>query len=63
MAAANAKRIDYAQVGPINMLVLTQQPNHRSEPIWNAQVKHNTKDLTNVHAFNSYNVHALAVIY
>ena len=63
MAAANAGRINYAEPGPIDKSVLTQQPNHRSEAIWNGQVKCNTKSLTNVHAFNSYNVHAAAVIY
>ena len=62
MAAANAGQINYAEPGPIDTSVLTQQPNHRSEAIWNGQVKHSTKDLTNVHAFNSYNVHAFAVI-
>ena len=63
MAAANAGRINYAEPRPIDMSVLTQQPNHRSEAIWSGQVKRNTKSLTNVHAFNSYNVHAAAVIY
>ena len=58
MAAANAGRINYAELGPIDTSVLTQQPNHRSEAIWNGQVKRNTKSLTNVHAFNSYNVDA-----
>ena len=62
MAVANAGQINHAQPGPIDTLVLTLQPNHRSEAIWNGQVKQTTKDLTNVHAFNSYNVHALAVI-
>ena len=62
MAASNAGQIDHAQPGPIDELVLTQQVDHRSEAIWNGQVKHNTKDLTNVHTFNSYNVHALAII-
>ena len=63
MAAANAGRINYAEPGPIDTSVLTQQPNHRSEAIWNRQVKCNTKSLTNVRAFNSDNVHAAAVIY
>ena len=63
MAAANAGRINYAELGPIDTSVLTQQPNHRSEAIWNGQVKCNTKSLTNVHAFNSYNVHTATVIY
>ena len=63
MAAANAGRINYAKPGPIDTSVLTQQANHRSEAIWNGQVKGNSKSLTNVHAFNSYNVHAAAVIY
>ena len=63
MAAANAGRINYVEPGPINTSVLTQQPIHRSETIWNGQVKRNTKSLTNVHAFNSYNVHAVAIIY
>ena len=63
MAAANAGRINYAEPRPIDTLVLTQQSNHRSEAIWNGQVKRNTKSLTNVHAFNSYNVHVAAVIY
>ena len=62
MAAANAGQINHAQPGPIDTSVLTLQPNHRSEAIWNGQVKHTTQDLTNVHAFNSYNVHELAVI-
>ena len=63
MAAANAGQIDRAQPGPIDELVSTLQANHRSEAIWNGQVKHSTKYLTNVHAFNSYNVHVLAVVY
>ena len=63
MAAANAGRINYAEPGPTDTPVLTQQANHRSEAIWNGQVKCNTKSLTNVHAFNSYNVHTTAVIY
>ena len=63
MASANAGQINHAQPGPIDTSVLTLQPNHRSEVIWNGQVKHTTKDLMNVYAFNSYNVHALAVIY
>ena len=62
MAIANAGRIDHMQPGPIDVSVLKLQPTHRSEAIWNGPVKHSTKDLTNVHAFNSYNVHALAVI-
>ena len=62
MTATNAERIDYMQPGPIDASVLKLQPTHRWEAIWNGQVKHNTKDLTNVHAFNSYNVHALVVI-
>nr|POE44773.1 protein main-like 2 [Quercus suber] len=37
MAAANAARINHAEPGPIDRLVLTQQPNHRSEAIWNGQ--------------------------
>ena len=63
MAAANAGQINYVEPGPIDTSVLTQQPNHQSEAIWNGQVKHNTKSLTNVHAFNSYNVHAATIIY
>ena len=63
MAAANAGQIDYAQPGPIDRSVLTQEPTHQSEAIWNGQVKYNTTDLTNVHTSNSYNVHALVVIY
>ena len=63
MAATNAGQIDRAQPGPIDGLVLTQQPDHRSEAIWNGQVKHNTTNLINVHAFNSDNGHTLAVIY
>ena len=63
MATANAGRINYAEPGPIDTSVLTQQPNHRSEAIWNGQVKCNTKSLTNVRAFNSYNVLNAAVIY
>ena len=63
MAIANAGQINYAELGPIDEAVLTQQANHRFEAIWNRQVKRNTKSLTNVHAFNSYNVHAAAVIY
>ncbi|KAL0004640.1 hypothetical protein SO802_012201 [Lithocarpus litseifolius] len=38
MAAANVGQIDHAQPGPIDGSVLTQQPNHRSEAIWNGQV-------------------------
>ena len=63
MAATNAGWINYAEPRPIDTSVLTQQPNHRSEAIWIRQVKRNTKSLTNVHAFNSYNLHAAAVIY
>ena len=63
MAAANVGQINYAEPRPIDTLVLTQQANHRSETIWNGQVKRNTKSLTNVHAFNSYNVHVAAIIY
>ena len=63
MAAVNAGRINYAKPKPIDTSVLTQQANHRFEAIWNGQVKRNTKSLTNVHAFNSFNVHAAAVIY
>ncbi|KAK9997890.1 hypothetical protein SO802_017493 [Lithocarpus litseifolius] len=62
MATANAGQIDHAQPGPIDESVLMLQANHRSKAIWNGQVNHNTEDLTKVHAFNSYNVHALAVI-
>ena len=62
MAVANAGQIDHVQPSPIDNLVLRLQANHRSKAIWNGQVKHSTKDLINVHAFNSYNVHALAVI-
>ena len=62
MAAANAGYIDHAQPGPIVQTVLKLQANHRLKAIWNGQVKHSTKDFTNVLAFNSYNVNALAVI-
>ena len=48
IAAANARQIDHAQPEPIDGSVLTQQANYRSEAIWNGQVKHNTKDLTNL---------------
>nr|POE98745.1 hypothetical protein CFP56_72773 [Quercus suber] len=37
MAAVNAGRINHAEPGPIDKLVLTQQDNHRSETIWNRQ--------------------------
>ncbi|KAK9997026.1 hypothetical protein SO802_021712 [Lithocarpus litseifolius] len=37
MAAANAGQINHADPGPIDRSVLTQQPNHRSEVIWNGQ--------------------------
>ncbi|KAK9996213.1 hypothetical protein SO802_020899 [Lithocarpus litseifolius] len=37
MAAANAGQINHADPGPIDRSVLTQQPNHRSELIWNGQ--------------------------
>uniref|UniRef100_A0A7N2N3Z4 Aminotransferase-like plant mobile domain-containing protein n=1 Tax=Quercus lobata TaxID=97700 RepID=A0A7N2N3Z4_QUELO len=37
MAAANARRIDYTQPGPIDDSVLTQQATHRSEAIWNGR--------------------------
>nr|POE98358.1 hypothetical protein CFP56_44085 [Quercus suber] len=37
MAAANTGQIDHAQLGPINRSVLRQQPDHRSEVIWNGQ--------------------------
>ncbi|XP_030924492.1 serine/threonine-protein phosphatase 7 long form homolog [Quercus lobata] len=37
MAAANAGQINHAQPGPIDTSVLTLQPNHRSEAIWNGQ--------------------------
>ena len=63
MAATNAGRIDYTYPGPIDRSVLSWQLKHRSEAIWNGQVKHNTKDLTNVHAFNSYKyTHLLSYI-
>ena len=59
MAAANAGRIDHTQPGPIDMSVLTLQPTHRSEAIWNGQVQHSTKYLCQMYTkFNSYNVHA-----
>ena len=45
MAAANVARINHAEPGPIDTSLLTQQPNHRSEAIWNGQVKCNTKSL------------------
>ena len=51
MAAANAGRIDHTQPDPIDASVLKLQLTHRSEAIWNKQVKHNTTNLTNVHAF------------
>nr|POF08314.1 hypothetical protein CFP56_55090 [Quercus suber] len=35
MAAANVGWINYAEPGPIDTSVLTQQANHRSEAIWN----------------------------
>ena len=63
MATTNAGRIDYTQPGSIDNSVLSQQAKHRSEAIWNGRVKHNTKYLTNAHAFNPYNVHVFAVIY
>ena len=63
MSAANAGRINHAEPGPIDRSVLTQQPNDRSEAIWNGQVKRKTKTLTNVHAFMIYNVHSTAIIY
>ena len=63
MATVNAGRINYAEPGPIDRSVLTQQANHRFETIWNGQVKCNTKSLTNVRAFMTYNVHTTAVIY
>ena len=63
MVAAYAGWINYAEPGPIDTLMLTQQANHRSNAIWNGQVKRNTKSLTNVYTFNSYNVHVAAVIY
>ena len=61
MPAANAGRINHAEPEPIDRSVLTQQPNDRSEAIWNGQVKRKTKTLTNVHAFMIYN--STAVIY
>ena len=48
MVVANARQIDHAQPGPIDGSALTQQTDHRFEAIWNGQVKHNTKDLTNL---------------
>ena len=45
MAVANAGQIDHVQPGPIDESVLTLQANHRSEAIWNGQVKHNTKTI------------------
>ena len=45
MAAANAGRIDHTQPGPIDTSVLTLQPTHRSEAIWNGQVQHSSKYL------------------
>ena len=63
MAVTNAGRINYAEPGPIDRSVLTQHANHQSKAIWNGQVKRNTKSLTNVHAFMTYNVHTADVIY
>nr|POE78174.1 serine/threonine-protein phosphatase 7 long form like [Quercus suber] len=37
MAAANVARINHADPGPSDTTLLTQQPNHRSEAIWNGQ--------------------------
>ncbi|XP_075633577.1 serine/threonine-protein phosphatase 7 long form homolog [Castanea sativa] len=37
MAAANAGQIEHAQPGPIDPSMLTLQPKHRSEAIWNGQ--------------------------
>ncbi|XP_065628827.1 serine/threonine-protein phosphatase 7 long form homolog [Quercus suber] len=37
MAAANVARINHADPGPSDTMLLTQQPNHRSEVIWNGQ--------------------------
>ncbi|XP_065624735.1 serine/threonine-protein phosphatase 7 long form homolog [Quercus suber] len=37
MATANVARINHAEPGPIDMSLLRQQPNHRSEAIWNEQ--------------------------
>ena len=45
MAIANAGQIEVAHPGPIDDSVLTLQPEHRSEAIWNRQVKHNTKTI------------------
>ena len=45
MVAANAGQIEVAHPGPIDDSVLTLQPEHRSEAIWNRQVKHNTKTI------------------
>ena len=46
MAAANAGEID--RLDPYDKSMLTLQANHWSEAIWNEQVKHNSKDLTNL---------------
>ena len=44
MAVANAGQIDHVQPGLVDESVLTLQANHRSESIWNGQVKHSTKE-------------------
>ena len=48
IAAANAGQINHVQLGPIDKLVLTLQTDYQSKAIWNGQVKHNTKSLTNL---------------
>ena len=48
MVDANAGQIEHAQPRPIDKSMLTLQAHHRLEAIWNGQVKHNTKDLTNL---------------
>ena len=45
MAAANVGQIDHVQPGPFDDSALTLQVEHRSEAIWNGQVKHNTKTI------------------
>ena len=43
MAATNADKIEALRPRPIDDSVFTLQAQHRSDAVWNRQVKHNTK--------------------
>ena len=51
MVAVNVDEIEAVWPGPIDDSMLTLQAEHRSDVIWNGQVKHNTK--TSCYVLNS----------